>query len=424
MISTLHRSDFVRKIGETYATQVTNLVLGLFVSVVVARSLGPAGRGLYGVAMAVATLGVQFGNLGLHASNTYFVAKERRLLSPLLGNALVVSFGLGGVGAAGAWWIFSAWPSLAPIQGRLLLLSLAWVPFGLSFLLAENLLLGIQEVRAFNSVEVLNRVVGLILIFGALFFFGSEVVAVFAAGLVALFLSLAWALKKLSRFIERVPWPSLDLLKDNFRISFKAYLITFLSFLVLRVDLLMVKYLLNAEQAGYYSIAASMADYCLVLPMAVGMILFPKLSAMRHLQEKLALTKKAAVGTVAALFPLLLIASLAARVVVGVMFGRIYLPSASAFIYLVPGIFTLGIELVIVQFLNSLGYPKAIIGVWVATTVLNIVANLWTIPAYGIVGASLVSSVTYTLTLLLIALLIFRHRTPISLPTETRETRQ
>src|SRR5438552_2245317 len=54
-------SDFVRKVLETYSTQISLMCLGLITTVAVTRVLGPEGRGLYAVAMAIGVLGVQFG---------------------------------------------------------------------------------------------------------------------------------------------------------------------------------------------------------------------------------------------------------------------------------------------------------------------------------------------------------------------------
>src|SRR5215472_6205860 len=92
------KSGFWRNIAETYATRVVLLVLALAITIIVSRYLGPAGRGYFAVATAVGAIGVQFGNLGLHASNTYYVSKDRSLLATLMGNTLVISFGLGGLG--------------------------------------------------------------------------------------------------------------------------------------------------------------------------------------------------------------------------------------------------------------------------------------------------------------------------------------
>ena len=57
-------SDFVRKVMETYATRIFLMGIALVTTVVVARLLGPQGRGYYAVAAAIGALGVQFGTLG------------------------------------------------------------------------------------------------------------------------------------------------------------------------------------------------------------------------------------------------------------------------------------------------------------------------------------------------------------------------
>jgi O-antigen/teichoic acid export membrane protein len=406
----LWSSDLCQKVGETYATQVVNIVLSLTTTVLVARSLGPQGRGIYAVALAIGTLGVQLSNGGLHLSNTYHVARDRTLLSALFGNALLVSFGLGGVIAFLGWGLFTVEPRFAPVQGAPLAFGLLWIPFGLALMLTENLLLGIHEVRAYNTVELLSKITGLTLAVAILLSVRPRVELFLAASLTALLLSLGTALFKVRGFVQGWPWPSLALLRDNLPLGLRAYLVMLFSFLVLRIDLLMVKYLLGAEQAGYYSVAANIADVCLMLPMTVTAVLFPKLCRMVDLRQRLALTRQAGFGIALALGLILIVAGVLAAPLVIVAFGRPFLPAASAFIWLTPGVLTLGIEIVVVQFLNSLGIPKSVIGVWVASTLANILGNLWAIPRFGIVGASAVSSISYSLTFVLILLLIVRTK--------------
>lgn len=68
-------SDFIQKGASTFANRILLLGMGLITSVIVARILKPEGRGLYAVTIAITAAGVQFGNFGLHASNTYHAAK-------------------------------------------------------------------------------------------------------------------------------------------------------------------------------------------------------------------------------------------------------------------------------------------------------------------------------------------------------------
>jgi O-antigen/teichoic acid export membrane protein len=408
-ISPLIKSDFIQKVGETFATRILLIGIGLVTSVLVARILGPEGRGLYAVAMAVGAIGVQVGNLGLHASNTYYVARERSLLPSLIGNSLLVSFVFGGVGTVLAWIVFSLRPELAPIHGLLLELSLLWIPFGLAYLLLLNLLLGIQEVRAYNKIELNNQLLSVVLT-GLVILGGIvSVETVFVAGFIALVAGFSLALWGLKKHAKDIRLPSFSLIRDNIHYGIKAYLAAFFSFLVLRIDLLMVKYMLGAEQTGYYSIAVTMADLVNMLPVVVATILFPKICAIDSVAEKWLMTKKVTIVTSVILVSLCGLAVIVARPLVHILYGKSFLPSVPAFVWLMPGIFFLGAQVIAVQFLNSVGFPKVVVAVWGCCAFLNVLFNLWAIPEYGIVGASFVSSISYFMVFIFVVLIIRKN---------------
>jgi O-antigen/teichoic acid export membrane protein len=219
-----------------------------------------------------------------------------------------------------------------------------------------------------------------------------------------------WVLWKLRDLLRRPVLLSLAIFRRHVGLGVKAYLIAFFGLLVLRIDLLMVKYMLGAQAAGYYSISETMAESMITLPVVVGTILFPKLSGMTHNSEKLHLTRKAAFVTAALMVPMMIIASLLAKPLIQLVFGKSFLPAVTPFIWLMPGSFLLGVETVIVQYLNSLGFPKIIAYSWLSVTVLNIVINLWAIPAYGINGAAIVSTVSYSLIFVLVLAVIYNGK--------------
>src|SRR5207248_10742366 len=128
------RPTIWRSIVETYTTRILLIAIGFAMTVIISRTLGPSGRGLFAVAAAIGAIGIQFGNLGLHASNTYYVAKDRELLPVLIGNTLVVSFGIGGIGAVLGWILAAMWPTIAPVHGTLLAMAVAWILFGLAYM--------------------------------------------------------------------------------------------------------------------------------------------------------------------------------------------------------------------------------------------------------------------------------------------------
>ena len=401
-------SDFVRKVMETYATRIFLMGIALVTTVVVARLLGPQGRGYYAVAAAIGALGVQFGTLGLHTSNAYLVAKQPQSLAFLTGNALVVSFGFGGLIALLLAVVFAVFPHVLGIRGAILLLALLWIPFGLAYTLLQNLMLGVQDIRGYNLAEISTKVLPLVLIGFFVLLRHVGVAKFFFTPVVALVVTCLWVMRRLQQRVSGRPQVSAAVFRDSIRYAVKAYLAASFCFLVLRADLLMVQHMLGPEQAGYYSIASTMADYASVLATVIGTILFPKLSVLTDLGEKLDLTKKATAGTTLILLPFLVMASLLARPAVRLLFGSAFLPASLSFVLLMPGMLFLGIHMVAVQLLNSIGYPKSVVIIWGLCSLFNVMVNLWAIPHYGIAGASVVSSISYFLAFAFVMWVIYR----------------
>lgn len=403
----LWRSDFVRKVGETYVTQIMRTALSVATTVLVARMLGPEGRGLYAVAAIIGALGVQFGNLGLHASNTYFVAKNPSCARQLMGNSLVAGFGFGSLISIVLCLVFRSYPDIARIPWILQVLALFSIPLGLTYLLMQNLLVGLHRVRPYNLIELVNKAVPTLLLLALILVHAVSVPAVFGTTLLALTASCAWILSALRK--QGSPRVSLALFQANLSYGMKSYLTCFFGFVVLRTSLLLVQHILGAEQVGYYSIAATMADTIALLTTVIGLILFPKLSAVPDIAAKLALTRRAVAGTVLLLLPLIVVASLLAKPLVKMVFGSAFAPASLSFVLLMPGTFFIGIHTVTVQFLNSVGYPVSVVAVWAFVAVASIGLNLWAIPRYGIAGAAVVSSICYFLACLLVVLLVMRY---------------
>jgi O-antigen/teichoic acid export membrane protein len=401
-------SDFGRKVLETYLSRILVMGLTLVSTVVVSRLLGPEGRGYYAVAVATGTLGVQFATLGMNAGNGYFVAKQPELLPCLTGNTLVMSFGFGGLLAVLLGLVFSMRPDLLTIRGTILVLALLWIPLGSAFTLLQSLMLGLHDVRGYNLAEVGVRAISIVLLGILVVSHRVGIAALLATVLAATAICGGWVAARLRQRAPAKPRLSIEVFRKSIRYALKAYLATTFCFLVLRADLFMVQRMLGAQQAGYYSIASTMADYVSILAATVGAILFPKLSALTSLREKLNLTTKATIGISLALLPLLSVASLLARPVVRLLFGPEFLPASWSFVLLMPGMFFLGMHAVSVQFLNSIGYPKSVVIVWGLSSLFNIATNLWAIPHYGIAGASVVSSISYFFAFFFVVWIIFR----------------
>ena len=404
-ISSLYRkantSDFIRKVVGTFASKALLMSLTFITSVLVARILGPHDRGLYSVAVATTSMGVQFGTLGLNRSNVYYVAKNPTLLSPILGNSIIFSVLFGGFIASLTGLFFYLFPQLAPIHGILLLLTLTGIPLGLAYLFLRNILLGINQVFVYNIIELLNRFIYLIAVFFLMTFQGIIVETVYASTLLASFLCITFQIGHLWTKNNHPPQPSFQLLKDNVNYGIKAYLAALLFNMTLKTNLLMIQYFLGSEQAGYYSVADSLGNMIYTIPLMVGLLLFPKLSAEDSLHKSWVLVKKVT-GIVSLITGgICLLVALLAKPLVLLIFGDAFLPAASVCAGLMPAVFFLGFQVIVMQFDAAIGFPISVVFVRLIGLVILVIYNLLFL-RYGVQQAVIGSTISYACTAVLL----------------------
>ncbi len=402
-------SDFFQKVALITTNRGLVMFLGFVISIILVRVLGPEGRGLYVTAMSTAQIGILLGNLGLQVPHTLLISRNKNTLGNLTANSVVTGIVIGGGGAAVVGAFFLLFPSIPPVHGWLLGLSLTWIPFGVLYFLLFNLLIGIDNVKGCVKIELSSKTLQILTVSLLAFLFTPRVEVFFAVALTLVVVSCIWQLFELRKDFQGRFSPSYNIFKKNLSLGLKFYFANILSFLLIRIDCLIVKYMLGAEQTGYYSVAASLADIIPMVPSMVGLILFPKLSSLTDKGERWKLARKSLWITGLFLLPCVFLAWFLAGPAIGMVYGIRFLPSVDAFRILIPGIYFMALQMVAVQFLKSEGYPWELVLSWGAAVLLNVLLNLWLVPCYGIVGASLSSTLCYVL-IFFLTLFIIRNR--------------
>lgn len=390
----------------TFGTRVLMLA-GVFGSgVIVARWLGKEGFGTFAVLSVTVALAVQLGSAGLPSANTFFLARERTTVGPILANALIFAFAGGAllsVMVLGLNWVR---PSLfGEVSPRLLAVAAASIPFQLLILLGLNILLAIDRIRQLNLFDALlptwvlaNAVAVLIILREPLF------VLVSANTVAAAVLSLALALYLASEVSKhkqsRKARPDLALLKAMLRYGVKFYISILAGAIIFRADVLIVNQFRGTAEAGVYAVASQFSFLLLMLPAVIATLLFPRVAASGDE------TGEFAVQVTRHTTLVMLVMCLAAGVfafVLPLIYGADFKDATVQLLILLPGIFFMGLESVLVQHFTGTGLPATIPVFWVITVAFNIGLNLLLIPTFGARGAAVTSTLSYALIFILVA---------------------
>lgn len=407
-------ATFAKRVAGTFGVRVLIIVCSFLAGVIIARRLGPAGTGVWASLNVITLLAITIGGFGLPSTITLLVARDTTRARQIILNALAFGVAVGSLLALAISAVALINPGVfGEIPPTLVAIALAALPFQIVSYFCLAAYLGLERIRTYNLVDVsmqacvlINALVTLVLLRSGIF----ELVIVNTA------LNIAIALIVVTmafRATAAVKTRGLDplLIKEMLGHGSRFFVSLAAGIVILRGDLLIVSYFRGTEEAGVYAIATQASILLQLLPGIVSTILFPRTSASRDQSGLLTsrVTRHAA-------FIMLLICCTAvpAAFLLPVIYGAAFSGVPSLFLILLPGVFLLGIETIQVQHFTGLGLPLEIPAYWIITMIVNVGSNLLLVPKYGAVAAAVVSTASYALIFLLVALL-FRSRTGRSL---------
>jgi O-antigen/teichoic acid export membrane protein len=186
----------------------------------------------------------------------------------------------------------------------------------------------------------------------------------------------------------------------GFRYAAKAYVATLCGFLVLRCNVFALKAVAGYQQVGYFSVAAQLSDMLAILPQSVALVLFPALvSAPAAAWER---TSRQALAVAITLGGACLLVAAAAPVLVPLLFGEAFAPGVEVLRWLLPAAFFTGVTSVVSQYAAAAGFPRGLVGIWVAGLAVGVVTSAWLIPHFAGAGAAMALSLTQAVIFVLI----------------------
>jgi len=337
------------------ATRVALIAAAFVSSIVLARALTVDERGRFGLLMATAGLGIQFGNFGLPSANTYLIARDRETLKGVVGNTGMFFFAAAiflAIAGLSAFKFIPAWESL---KGGAGVAAILVAVTGLAVLLAQSLLTGVFRFGASNGVDAIARggaISGMLL----LWYFGGRTATWFGCAMaLSAAVAAVWGLK-----IGAIPLTgSADLAKEQMRIGMRAYLTCVASFALGRLPIYVIESRAGLTGLAFLSQAQGIIDAILVLPSALGTVLFPTLAANHDSRVRIRYTYRIGLVVLVLMCVAALAATWSSPYVLPILYGKAYSGSVPYLNAMLPGVVALGVCSVVQNALSANGYPWA-----------------------------------------------------------------
>jgi O-antigen/teichoic acid export membrane protein len=394
------------QIGWTFATRVVMIVNSVAAGIIVARWLGADGVGQLAVInVAVATI-VQLGSFGLPSSNTYFIAKDQARFRAAALNSLIFALGAGAILAlalSGIAWFRPDWFGL--VSPDLIQIASISIPFQLIALIGLNILLAVGKVREFNLLDLvgqsfvlINAMLVIILLKRGL----ATLVTLNTIASILISIGVALLLAISAKNLVQSRWRAdISLLRRMIGYGLKFHISILAGAIIIRADLLVVNHFRGAAEAGVYSVASQFALLLMLLPGVIATLLFPRVTT-----EQDARGETTCLVTRYTTFMMFLccLAAVPFSLLLPLIYGPAFSDATALLLILLPGVYLMGLESVLVQHFNALGLPRAIPLYWLGTLALNLVLVFALVPRFGASGAAIASSISYAAIFGLVAL--------------------
>lgn len=390
------RAVRVRSASWVFASQVLGLLVSFPMSILLARALGPTGKGTLSVVQLIAGFSAIVLNLGIGQAFTFHAARrevrgrDAVVLSYLY--ALVVTF----LAAVVTVPLKTQIADLLNLDGALFVLVgiAAIVPTLISQFL-NALVVGAGAIRNASIVGVSSAafqlVASLALWVSGRLTTANAILVWFIAivGVSAVFTAMAWRGQADLGVTPGVR----HLFRRMRRYAIHAWPAGILGTAAQRIDIFLLSSLANPAQVGVYSVAVTLAEMCAYAPNALNSVLLPKVAAEGD--EGHAVTLR--LGRVAWVLTLVtgVVVILVAVPLVPLLFGPDFSESVLPLALILPGIVAMAAAGQAGAYLAGRGHPLDVTYATIVNVAVNVAVNMVAIPKWGAAGAALASTSSY-----------------------------
>jgi O-antigen/teichoic acid export membrane protein len=403
----------------TFARQGIALLLGLLLTILIARTMGPEGQGIYSLIILLPTLLTTFLNLGIGTSAVYYANLNVFSLHSIVKTNGLLGLALSGISIIGGSIIILFFSDVFfnGVSKEYLFLILFVTPIMFLNIVLQTIFQGKQDFKSFNAVLLGGQFVNLLIAFIGLyiFSFGMEAAILsYIIGQTVSFIFILILLKKKHRVQLKKGKLDKTYIGKALNFGLKSHISNILAFLNYRSDILLLSFFLNPAAVGLYTVAVNIVERLWIISNSISTVLFPKIASLDNDETKNQLTafisRQSFIITIVISIFLVFIS----EPIILLLFGEEYRKSVPVLLWLLPGIISGSVSKIIANDFAGRGKPELNLYVSIVTVSINILLNIILIPRFGMIATAFASSATYTLNLI-VKLFIFKRITHYSI---------
>lgn len=392
----------------TFITKIIFLGGSSIISIILARLLGPEGKGTVAALFVIPNLLVTMVDLGVRQVSAFYIGKRKYSIQQILSSSLllwVITSILSVVIVLGYFLL----PHTTTYSWGLMLIAIAYIPIKILISYFNGILQGQQKIGNLNIKFFIEFIGRLILVVFLVWWLDLSVTGAVLATLltnVCVLIYSIFIIRQTAQLkVEYIKGVSQDMFRKG--IVFAAAL--FIINLNYQLDIAFLENMVGSHDLGIYSVGVSLAELIWQLPAAIGTVLFARSANSATDLEASQRSAKLLRLSWPPVFIGGIILWIGAPFFVQLLYGQEFIEAGNVIRLLLPGIVVMVLFKTLNPDLAGRGYPLFALRIYLVTLAVNVGLNLLFIPTYGIYGAAIASTISYVLGAIIFTIAYLKH---------------
>ncbi len=395
----------INKILNTFGTRFFSAILSLLITIVISRFLGPEGKGQQGIIIATIAYILVFSNLMGGGTIVYLVPRYAYylIMLPAYLWSMLTSF---------VFFLVFSYTSLVAQEFIFNICVLSVINAFTS--INSTILIGKEKIKASNFIALIQPLV--IIISLAVFFFilkqqtiQSYFISLYLAFGMSFLVSLFYMMRFCGTFRISGMRTYLGIIREMIKFGLLNQLAHIFQLLSFRMSYYWLEKTFSESEVGIYSNSTSLIESIWLISRSISLVQYARIANTTDKTYAQNLTLNLARAGLILSFALLVVMVFLPPSFYTFIYGEGFGEISYVIRSLAPGVLFFNIALIVGHYFSGTGkYHINTISSF-AGLIVSIVLFSWLIPAMGIIGAGIATSISYTVTSLIVFFVFIRE---------------
>lgn len=391
-----NKRNTFKDIAQTFIIKIIYLLGSFVVSIMLARLLGPSGKGMVAALFVMPNLLTSLADLGVRQAAAYTIGQGEESVQDVFSSSLVIWLTTSVISIA-VFAVYLQLYSTIDFSTAMIAIGIIYIPVKILDAYYYGVHQGLQQIGVMNSRHVIAFSVRLFSIIILVWMLNTGVEGAAVAMIISLLFVGIFSYMKTKNQLKFSFKYKRNLPKKLLSRGVIFALALFILNINYRIDILVLERFVSSADLGIYTTASGLAELVWQLPSAIAVVIFSSSANQKDDDSAITTTTKTVrVSLFISLIGSIVFAMLSSWIV-PFLYGEAFRESAVIINLLLPGIVIIIIVQIIHATLSGRGYPLMGFSMLIVGVIVNIILNTILIPVYGIHGAAVASTISYTI---------------------------